>query len=52
MGLVKGILDGIVNGGLYDLMDVLRAPETETSRTDLSNTNDGLIFWIIPRAQS
>lgn len=39
MGLGKGILDGTVNAGLYDLInkkDVLRAPETATSRMELS----------------
>lgn len=47
MGLVKGILDSIVNAGLYDLInkkDVLRVPETVTSRMELSSTNDGPIF--------
>ena len=55
MGLVKGTLDGTVNAGLYDLInkkDVLRAPETVTSRTELSNHNDGPIFQITPHAQS
>lgn len=39
VGLVKGILDGTVNAGLYDLInkkDVLRAPETATIRMELS----------------